>query len=145
MTGCGLNEHEPDLWPPETYKVQKECLFNSPVQSQHISYTSACTSISLAAMYLQLAALLIGPALALPATVPNTHSFQIKQVPSGKVFVSGPIQLAKTYGKYAHTGAVVPADVKAAAAAAQSGSVAANPEDVRYNSDLSTFKRGHRC
>jgi hypothetical protein len=85
-------------------------------------------------MYLQLAALLVGPALALPATVPNTHSFQVKQVPSGKVYVSGPIQLAKTYGKYAHVGAVVPADVKAAAAAAQSGSVAANPEDVRCSS-----------
>lgn len=85
-------------------------------------------------MHFQLAALLVGPALA--ATIPNTKSFQIKQVPAGKAVVSGPIQLAKTYGKFAHTGAVVPADVKAAAAAAQQGSVAANPEEVRYDSTL---------
>lgn len=82
-------------------------------------------------MYFQLAALLVGPSLALPATFGNTKSFAIKQVPAGKTFVSGPVQLAKTYGKYAHTGAVIPADVKAAAAAAQQGSVAANPEQVR--------------
>jgi hypothetical protein len=84
-------------------------------------------------MYSLLAALLVAPSLALPATFGGTKSFAIKQVPAGKTFVSGPIQLAKTYGKYAHAGAVVPSDVKAAAAAAaaQQGSVAANPEQVR--------------
>ena len=84
-------------------------------------------------MYLQLAALLVGPSLAMPAAFGNTKSFQIKQVPAGQTLVSGPIQLAKTYGKYSHIGAVAPADVKAAAASAQSGSVAANPE--QYDSE----------
>lgn len=82
-------------------------------------------------LYSLIASLLVAPSLALPATLPNTHSFVVKQVPAGKTFVSGPQQLAKTYGKYAHAGAVVPADVKAAAAAVQQGSVAANPEQVR--------------
>jgi hypothetical protein len=86
-------------------------------------------------MYLQLAASLVAasavPAFALPATTPNTKSaFVVNQEPAGQVLMSGPIQLAKVYGKYAHTGAVAPADVKAAAAAAQSGSVSANPQQV---------------
>jgi hypothetical protein len=86
-------------------------------------------------MYLQLVASLVAasaaPALALPATTPNTKSaFVVNQEPAGQVLMSGPIQLAKVYGKYAHTGAVAPADVKAAAAAAQSGSVSANPQQV---------------
>ena len=85
-------------------------------------------------LYSLIASLLVAPSLALPATVPNTHSFVVKQVPAGKTFVSGPQQLAKTYGKYAHIGAVAPADVKAAAAAVQQGSVAANPEQVRCGS-----------
>jgi hypothetical protein len=78
-------------------------------------------------LYSLIASLLVAPSLALPATFPGTHSFVVKQVP-------GPLQLAKTYGKYAHTGAVAPADVKAAAAAVQQGSVAANPEQVRCGS-----------
>lgn len=87
-------------------------------------------------MYLQLVASLVAasaaPAFALPATTPNTKTaFVVNQEPAGQVLMSGPIQLAKTYGKYAHTGAVAPADVKAAAAAAQSGSVSANPQQVR--------------
>jgi hypothetical protein len=82
-------------------------------------------------MYSLIAALLVAPSLALPATFGGAKSFAIKQVDAGKTFVSGPLQLAKTYGKYAHAGAVVPADVKAAAAAVQQGSVAANPEQVR--------------
>ena len=91
-------------------------------------------------MYALLAALLVAPSLALPATFGGTKSFAIKQVPAGKTFVSGPIQLAKTYGKYAHAGAVVPSDVKAAAAAAaQQGSVAANPEQVRRDIIISTI------
>jgi hypothetical protein len=143
MTGYGLNEHRPDHHSQETYKAQSGIL-HSTYRLDHITFAIHQLVLHpLATMYLQLAALLVGPALALPATVPNTHSFQVKQVPSGKVYVSGPIQLAKTYGKYAHVGAVVPSDVKAAAAAAQSGSVAANPEDVSYNSDLLTFKIGH--
>jgi hypothetical protein len=77
------------------------------------------------------------PAFALPATTPNTKSaFVVNQEPAGQVRLNGPIQLAKTYGKYAHTGAVTPPDVKAAAAAAQSGSVSANPQQVRR---LATF------
>jgi hypothetical protein len=85
-------------------------------------------------LYSLIASLLVAPSLALPATFPGTHSFVVKQVPAGKTFVSGPQQLAKTYGKYAHVGAVAPADVKAAAAAVQQGSVAANPEQVRCGS-----------
>jgi hypothetical protein len=86
-------------------------------------------------MFLQLAVSLVAasavPAFALPATTPNTKSaFVVNQEPAGQVLMSGPIQLAKVYGKYAHTGAVAPADVKAAAAAAQSGSVSANPQQV---------------
>lgn len=86
-------------------------------------------------MYLQLVASLVAasaaPALALPATTPNTKSsFVVNQEPAGQVLLSGPIQLAKTYGKYANAGAIAPPDVKAAAAAAQSGSVSANPQQV---------------
>ena len=85
-------------------------------------------------LYSLIASLLVAPSLALPATTfTGPKSFVIKQVPAGQVFVSGPQQLAKTYGKYAHTGAVAPADVKAAAAAVQQGSVAANPEQVRHD------------
>ena len=87
-------------------------------------------------MYLQLAASLVAasavPAFALPATTPNTKSaFVVNQEPAGQVLISVPIQLSKFYGNYAHTFAVAPADVKAAAAAVQQGSVAANPEQVR--------------
>lgn len=82
-------------------------------------------------MYFLTAALLVAPVLSLPASIGN--SFQVKQVPSGKTLASGPIQLNKAYGKYARLGAVAPSDVKAAAAAAQSGSVTANPEQVRQD------------
>ena len=61
-------------------------------------------------MYFLTAALLVAPTLALPATIGNT--FQVKQVAAGKTLVNGPIQLAKTYGKYARLGASAPADVK---------------------------------
>ena len=97
-------------------------------------------------LYSLIASLLVAPSLALPATFPGTHSFVVKQVPAGQTFVSGPLQLAKTYGKYAHTGAVAPADVKAAAAAVQQGSVAANPEQVRCGFlYLDDTLRKHQC
>jgi hypothetical protein len=117
----------------------------NPNQSHHIHITSLAKqsflSASTSAMYLQLVASLVAasaaPAFALPATTPNTKSaFVVNQEPAGQVLMSGPIQLAKVYGKYAHTGAVAPADVKAAAAAAQSGSVSANPQQV---CQLATF------
>ncbi|KXT17299.1 hypothetical protein AC579_526 [Pseudocercospora musae] len=67
--------------------------------------------------------------MAAPAAELGKQAFQVAQVPSGKVLKSGPIQMHKTYLKYASVGAVPPADVvSAAAAASQSGSVAANPE-----------------
>ncbi|KJY01113.1 Aspartic protease pep1 like protein [Zymoseptoria brevis] len=64
-----------------------------------------------------------------PAGFPGTKTFQVAQVPAGQVLKSGPIQMAKTYGKYSKHGAKAPADVsRAAAAATQSGSVKASPE-----------------
>ncbi|USW50097.1 Putative aspartic peptidase A1 family, aspartic peptidase domain superfamily [Septoria linicola] len=69
-----------------------------------------------------------GLALAAPAGPPTNQHFQITQVPRGQVFKSGPYQMLKTYGKYAKVGAVAPARVQEAAAAVQSGSVSANPQ-----------------
>lgn len=67
--------------------------------------------------------------LAAPAELVSRTTFQIDQVAAGKTFKSGPQQLIKAYNKYAKVGAQAPADVvNAAAAAVQSGSVAANPE-----------------
>lgn len=68
-----------------------------------------------------------GLSLAAPAELVGRSTFQVAQVPKGMVRKNGPIQMHKTYDKYAHVGAVAPAAVKAAAAA-QQGSVAANPE-----------------
>lgn len=80
-----------------------------------------------------LAAFLASAGIAAAApTAFKTKSFKLDQVPSGKTYLSGPIQLNKTYSKYAHMGAEAPEDVKAAAAAAaQKGSVSANPQVVR--------------
>ncbi|EME47325.1 hypothetical protein DOTSEDRAFT_69301 [Dothistroma septosporum NZE10] len=72
-------------------------------------------------------AALVASALAAPAELVGRSTFQVAQVPAGKVVKNGPISMHKTYQKYAKFGAVAPADVKAAAAA-QQGSVAANPE-----------------
>lgn len=69
-----------------------------------------------------------GLTLAAPAGPPTNQHFQITQVPRGQVFKSGPYQMLKTYGKYAKVGAVAPARVQEAAAAVQSGSVSANPQ-----------------
>ncbi|CAK1361884.1 Aspartic protease PEP1 [Cercospora beticola] len=66
--------------------------------------------------------------LAAPAEVPNRKSFRITQVPRGQVYKNGPYQMMKTYGKYAAHGAVAPSFVKDAAAAVQSGSVEADPQ-----------------
>ncbi|WPH01338.1 Aspartic protease SNP2 [Acrodontium crateriforme] len=81
---------------------------------------------------LTLAALAAGTlTLAAPAAdIPQTHTFSVPQVSSGKVFKSGALHTMKTYNKYAKIGAVAPDHVvKAAqAAAAQQGSVSANPE-----------------
>lgn len=67
--------------------------------------------------------------LAAPAEVIGKQAFQVNQVAKGTVLKSGPIQMQKTYLKYASAGAVAPADVvSAAAAASQSGTVAASPE-----------------
>lgn len=67
-------------------------------------------------------------ALAAPAKLMGRSTFSIGQVESGKVFKNGAVQRMKAYNKYAHVGAVAPSHVAAAAAAAQSGSVDANPE-----------------
>ncbi|TKA71063.1 hypothetical protein B0A55_07231 [Friedmanniomyces simplex] len=66
--------------------------------------------------------------LAAPAQLKSRSTFQIEQVAAGKVFKSGPVAMMKTYNKYARVGAVAPSAVVDAAAAAQSGEVAANPE-----------------
>lgn len=78
--------------------------------------------------------------LAAPAAeVANRKSFQITQVPRGKVFKNGAQQMMKAYNKYAKVGAVAPDHVQAAAAAVQSGSVTAAPEqyDQAYLSPVS--------
>ncbi|KAK3072430.1 hypothetical protein LTR53_006844 [Teratosphaeriaceae sp. CCFEE 6253] len=67
-------------------------------------------------------------AFAAPAQLVGRKTFKIEQVAAGKVFKSGPVAMMKTYNKYAKIGAVAPSYVSSAAAAAQSGEVAANPE-----------------
>ena len=71
-----------------------------------------------------------GLSYAAPHEIESRSTFSVKQVAAGKVLKSGPLAMMKTYEKYAKVGAVAPsAVVKAAAAAAvQSGTVAANPE-----------------
>lgn len=87
-------------------------------------------------MHHQIAASLLvasaGLSIAAPAADINKKTFQLQQVQAGQNYLSGPLSLDHAYGKYARLGAVAPADVKAAAAAAaQSGSVSANPQQVR--------------
>lgn len=65
---------------------------------------------------------------AAPHELIGRSTFQIEQVATGKVFKSGPLALMKAYNKYAKVGAVAPANVVSAAAAVQTGEVAANPE-----------------
>ena len=67
-------------------------------------------------------------ALAAPANLVGRSTFEVKQVAAGKVFKNGPKQMMKTYQKYARVGSVAPSDVVIAAAAVQSGSVAADPQ-----------------
>ena len=66
--------------------------------------------------------------VAAPHELVGRSTFQVLQVAAGKVLKSGPIQMMKAYEKYASVGATAPSDVQSAAAAAQSGSVSANPE-----------------
>jgi len=66
--------------------------------------------------------------LAAPAELVGRSTFNVKQVAAGKTYKSGPIQMMKTYNKYAKVGAQAPSVVVDAAAAAQSGDVTANPE-----------------
>ncbi|KAF2161059.1 hypothetical protein M409DRAFT_69932 [Zasmidium cellare ATCC 36951] len=64
------------------------------------------------------------------ADVVGRKTFQVAQVAHGTVRKNGPIQMLKTYEKYAKVGAQAPPSVVSAArAASQSGSVAANPEE----------------
>ncbi|KAK4506051.1 hypothetical protein PRZ48_004016 [Zasmidium cellare] len=64
------------------------------------------------------------------ADVVGRKTFQVAQVAHGTVRKNGPIQMLKTYEKYAKVGAQAPPSVvQAARAAQQSGSVAANPEE----------------
>ncbi|KAK5685075.1 hypothetical protein LTS10_003150 [Elasticomyces elasticus] len=67
-------------------------------------------------------------AFAAPAQLVGRSTFQVKQVAAGKVYRPGPVAMMQTYNKYAKVGAVAPSVVSNAAAALQSGSVAANPE-----------------
>ena len=63
-----------------------------------------------------------------PANIEGRSTFEIKQVAAGQVLKNGPLQMLGTYQKYARLGAVAPADVLAAAAAQQTGEVAAVPQ-----------------
>ncbi|KAI7366982.1 hypothetical protein KC336_g21246, partial [Hortaea werneckii] len=67
-------------------------------------------------------------ASAAPAKLTGRETIQVKQVAHGSVPRIGPVDMMKTYEKYARMGAQAPEDVKVAAAAVQSGSVKANPE-----------------
>lgn len=66
--------------------------------------------------------------LAAPSNVVGRSAFELKQISVGTVLKNGPQQMLKTYQKFAKAGAVVPSDVLAAAAAQQSGSVTATPQ-----------------
>lgn len=67
--------------------------------------------------------------VASPVEVHKRSAFSVNQVAAGKVYKNGPLQMMKTYAKYAKVGAVAPSDVVSAAAAAQSGQVTATPEE----------------
>lgn len=89
--------------------------------------------------HLLTSAALVATALAAPANIVGRAAFELKQVEHGKVYKNGPLQLLSAYDKYARVGAVAPSEVKAAAAAAQqTGEVAANPEqyDAAYLSPV---------
>lgn len=74
-------------------------------------------------------AALVAFAVAAPTEIMGRATIQIDQVATGQTLLSGPIAMMKAYNKYAATGASAPADVvNAAAAAVQSGSVTATPE-----------------
>lgn len=82
-----------------------------------------------------------GLAMAAPAeNIMGRSTFQLNQVSAGKILKSGPIDMMKTYNKYAKHGAVAPSDVQAAAAAAQSGSAPANPESVSLTRQTSAHQ-----
>ena len=66
--------------------------------------------------------------LAAPANIVPRSTFEVKQVAGPKVFKNGPLQMMKTYNKYARFGAKAPSEVVVAAAAAQSGEVTADPQ-----------------
>ncbi|KAK3725546.1 hypothetical protein LTR37_000516 [Vermiconidia calcicola] len=66
--------------------------------------------------------------LAAPANIVGRSAFEIKQVARGHKMRSGPLQMLKTYKKYARVGAVAPSEVVIAAAACQTGEVAADPQ-----------------
>lgn len=72
------------------------------------------------------------------AKLVGRDTIQIKQVAHGTVPKIGPVDMMKTYEKYAKMGAQAPSDVKAAAAAVQSGSVEADPQsyDISYLSPV---------
>ena len=79
--------------------------------------------------YFLSAAALAATAYTLPTNeLVGRSTFELNMVSAGPVFKSGPIHMMKTYSKFASIGAVAPADVQSAAAAAasQQGSVAAN-------------------
>ena len=66
--------------------------------------------------------------LAAPANLVGRSAFEVKQVARGHKMRSGPLQMLKTYKKYARVGAVAPSEVVSAAAACQTGEVAADPQ-----------------
>lgn len=66
--------------------------------------------------------------LAAPAQIAGRSAFEVKQVAAGQIFKNGPMQMKKTYEKFANVGAVAPSEVLAAAAAQQSGEAPADPQ-----------------
>lgn len=66
--------------------------------------------------------------LAAPAPKIGRTTFQIDQIAGPKFFKNGPVQMMETFNKFAYLGAKAPSNVISAAAAAQSGSVTASPE-----------------
>lgn len=79
--------------------------------------------------YIALAAASASLVAATPIAVQNKKTFTVPQVKVGMKVKSAPaLEVAKVYAKYAKIGAVTPSPVQKAAAAAQSGTVAATPE-----------------
>jgi aspergillopepsin I len=93
----------------------------------HYFYLSLLSLIHNMPSFLGAAALagLLSTVIAAPTAPPTNVKITVSQVPNGKVFVNGALSVNSTFSKF---GVAPPSNVLNAAAAAQSGSVKASPE-----------------